>query len=231
MAGIGMGYGSECHLLRCLGRHRNWFDKKVCKKIGADSVNWLDFRFDPTRPWKDAELRGLEFLPENHPILVPWSEFWPRRGNSPNWDAVGKVKFNEGDEYLFVEAKAHIEELFSDCKAKEEGGRAAIKKALEDTKNALGVSSDRDWLNHYYQYANRLTILNFLNKHGVKARLLLVYFLGDSFSPEPSKKFTCPRDEAEWNSALQEQDDYLGLGQSHNLSNYIHKLFVPVAGD
>jgi hypothetical protein len=33
MAEMGAGYGSECHLLRYLGRHRNRFDYLIREKI------------------------------------------------------------------------------------------------------------------------------------------------------------------------------------------------------
>src|SRR5437588_590472 len=54
-AQIGCGYGSECHLLRYLGRHRQCLDKAQCDVIPADEVIWLDFPFDPRRTWPDHE--------------------------------------------------------------------------------------------------------------------------------------------------------------------------------
>lgn len=59
MAEMGAGYGSECHLLRYLGRHRNRFDYLIREKIGAEAVRWLDFHFDPTKVWLDGERKGL----------------------------------------------------------------------------------------------------------------------------------------------------------------------------
>ena len=83
-------------------------------------------------------------------------------------------------------------------------------KALERTKTALGVSSDRDWLHRHYQYANRLTILNFLRENGVATRLLLVYFVGDNLD-----NADCPKDEAGWDVALSAQARSLGLNSAH----------------
>jgi hypothetical protein len=231
MAEIGNGYGSECHLLRFLGRHRRYFNEQVCSAIGAETVDWLDFGFDRTKRWKDAELTGLEFLPSSHPIRTAWSKFWPTRGNAPNWDAVGVATFEKRDEWLLVEAKAHIEELFSDCKASDNGGRALITQALGQTKKSLGVPPDRDWLSRYYQYANRLTVLDFLRSNGMPARLLFVYFTGDSFEPDPMHKFNCPKDEPGWKLALDAQSEWLGLRPVHSLSEYVHKIFIPVVRD
>jgi len=44
MAELGYGYGSEFHLLRMLGRHRNSFDKKILDKLGYQGkrmIGWI----------------------------------------------------------------------------------------------------------------------------------------------------------------------------------------------
>jgi hypothetical protein len=231
MTEIGDGYGSECHLLRFLGRHREYFNKRVSAEIGADAVRWLDFHFDRTKRWMDGERKGLDFLPNGHPALTAWSSYWPSRGNPPNWDAVGEATFQGRNEWLLLEAKAHLGELVSNCRAREGEGRLTITKALERAKNALGVSLDRDWLHQYYQFANRLAILNFLRENGVAARLLFVYFVGDNFDRLPTHNAECPKDQAGWETALSDQARWLGLDKIHPLSNYVHKLFVPVVMD
>jgi len=48
-------YGSECHIFRYLGRHRDRLDAMIRGKIGADAVRWLGFHFDPTKRWLDWE--------------------------------------------------------------------------------------------------------------------------------------------------------------------------------
>ena len=98
-----------------------------------------------------------------------------------------------------------------------------IKKAFDETKQALGVPDGRDWLKGYYQYCNRIAILYFLNKQGVPAHLLYIYFLGDKHEGK-----TCPQHEEEWLEALQAQDEHVGLPQGHKLETQMHKLFLPV---
>lgn len=49
MADMSAGFGSECHLLRYLGRHRNLLDQRVLNLTGADTVTWLDHPFDPNK--------------------------------------------------------------------------------------------------------------------------------------------------------------------------------------
>jgi hypothetical protein len=65
MEQIALGYGSEFHLLRWLGSHRNEFDKRVKGLIQVDNISWLDFDFDENNPIPDKELKGLSFLDPN----------------------------------------------------------------------------------------------------------------------------------------------------------------------
>jgi len=220
---MGDGYGSECHLLRYLGRHRDCFNDMVRSTIGADSVRWLDFHFDPTKRWPDGERKGVDFLRADDPASLAWSRAWPQRGNPPNWDAVGVATINGQNEWLLVEAKAHIGEMISDCQAKDDGGLPVIRATLADVKRDLGIPAEHDWLKRYYQFANRIAVLHLLVRNSANARLLFVYFIGDKRSD-----VSCPQNEAAWEQALTDQDSWLGLTGEHLLSNRIHKLFVPI---
>ncbi len=227
---IGNGYGSDCHLLRFLGRHREFLDQNVSRETRASAVRWLDFGFRPKQgqgDWPDVEIRGLEFLREDSPARRDWEKsYWPQTGNVQNWDAIGQVTVNGHQEWLLVEAKAHIGELKVDWGAKSERGVSMIEAAIEDTKQALGVGHDRDWRKGYYQYCNRLIALNFLNKHGEPAHLLFIYFCGDIRSDGAE----CPSDPAGWTEALEAQDQHVGLPSGHYLEDRVHSLFLQVDG-
>ena len=225
MAEIGHGYGSEWHLLRYLGRHRERLASEVQRVTSCDSVQWLDFPSDPRSKWKDAEWKGLDFLPQESAARGKWAEFWPQTGRPPNWDAVGQVSVNGRREWLLVEAKAHLGEIESSCQASPAGGLDTIRAAFETTKKALGVAPDRDWLSGYYQFCNRVAVLHFLNSHDVLARLLFIYFTGDEF---PGGSVDCPTCEDGWRLALAKQAEHVGLPDGHALSSRIHKLFLPV---
>ena len=225
MARMGDGYGSECHLLRFLGRHRRRLDGAVRDVIGASAVEWLDYPFDPSNRWQDGEWKGVEFLEPENAARQAWATFWPQRGNPPNWDAIGRAQIGGRWEWLLVEAKAHLNELRSDCQASEAGGRPMIRSALDRVKAALGASTEADWLNGYYQYANRLAVLWHLMEHREPARLLFVYFTGDRF---PNAGFACPEDEEGWREALIGRSSKLGLPDDHALAERVHSLFLPV---
>src|SRR5574341_1332421 len=215
MAEMGNGYGSECHLLRYLGRHRDLLNRKVLEVVGGSVVRWLDFHFDSSKKkWQDAEWKGVDFLPDTESAKAEWLTFWPQGGNVPNWDAVGRITTSQREEWLLVEAKAHLAETRSSCGAKSKGGLDQINRAFERTKQALGVSPSRDWLTRYYQYCNRSATLHFLFSHNVDARLLFIYFIGDQGN---SPKFICPQNQLGWAKELKAQDHHVGLPPNHEI--------------
>lgn len=224
MGKIGYGYGSEWHLLRFMGRHRRLLDRRILDVVGGDSIDWLEFGFHLSKPWLDAEIKGLDFLHAEHPARIAWKEWWPQGRGIHNWDAVGKVRFGHVEEWLLVEAKAHLAELRSDCGATSLASRLEIERAFAETKKALSVPEERDWLHGYYQFCNRVAALYFLNEHNAPARLLSIYFLGD----RPLDR-TFPQDEAGWREALRAQEEHVGLAEGHRRDTRIHKLFLPTA--
>jgi hypothetical protein len=171
-------------------------------ETGAASVRWRDFPFDSKKPRFDREWEGLDFLPVGHPARLAWAQYWPQSGTQQNWDAVGQVKIDGADEWLLVEAKAHLGEIESHCGAKESGGLPKIRMAFDKLKGTLGVAEDRDWLNGYYQFANRLAVLDFLGQNGIPARLLFIYFVGD----KRKDGMRCPEVPGQWQETLSNQD-------------------------
>jgi hypothetical protein len=226
MGQIGYGYGSECHLLRWMGRHRKAFDNAVLLAIGrvGSKIEWLDFKFKPGGIWPDAELQGMEFLAENEVLQKEWERFWPVGRGIHNWDSVGWVSSDEIRELLLIEAKAHIEETKTSCQAKDPESIKKIKKAFEIVKNALGVPIEIDWMKDYYQVANRIAALHFLHQQKISSHLLFINFVGDLCGAGRSS----PRSEREWQQVLDVQDRAIGLPKGHLLENWIHKLFLKI---
>jgi hypothetical protein len=228
MGKIGYGYGSEWHLLRYLGCHRNYLSEKVKVATGSQSVNWMDSPFSKTNiPLKqDREFEALEFVSETF-VQSAWNSFWPQTGSAQNWDAVAMVTIDNQPEWLLVEAKSYPGEMRSTCGAKE-SSRQKIFSALEQTSIAVGnhVQAIDHWLSPYYQYANRLAALHFLTnvcKPAIKARLLFVYFCSDSH-----KRVKCPKSEQEWLPDLQKISNHLGIDKDNALMQRVHRLFLPV---
>ena len=212
-----------------MGRHRRLFDAQVSGAVGrhGESIDWLDFKFDPKSIWPDAELKGLEFLYDREGLKSRWESFWPTGRGIQNWDTVGWIGSESNRELLLLEAKSHIAEMKSNCGAGTESTQK-IKRAFESVKQSLSANPDADWTKVYYQAANRVATLYFLEQEGIRTRLLFVFYCGDRF---PFSGKECPGSEEEWTPAIEEQWEHLGLGAGHPLSDRIHKLFLPVASD
>jgi hypothetical protein len=112
----------------------------------------------------------------------------------------------------------------SDCQATGAGGKKKIEAAFEEVKGCLKADEGADWTCTYYQFANRIATLYFLQKHLIPARLLFLYFYGDI----PGRKRECPESPEGWHETLKRVDAHIGLPESHTLIARIHKLFVPV---
>jgi hypothetical protein len=228
MARLNPSYGSELHLLRMLGRHRDYLNRKVCEGTRAEHVEWLDFPSGEKRTDKqgnvlwDREWHQLQFLPPADLAKKAWQAAWPAHRTGHSWDAIGRIRLGMAHEWLLVEAKANTEEMSSGCQAADRAGRSQIERALNATKAELGGAADRDWTQPYYQFCNRLVALHVLSNAGTPARLLYIYFYGDV----GDQRRTCPESEDDWRVALARQDQHVGLPSRHALRHCIHKLFL-----
>jgi hypothetical protein len=229
------GYGSEWHLRQCLtdSVRRAEFDAGVLQAVGGESVTWLVdgpffFRADghqygERRPdGRLAECRGLDFLEPSHAARQEWARVWPKRGNTLNWDAVGGVRVGGADEWLLVEAKAHLGEIESSCGAKQHGGLAQIEAAINRTQNELGIVPRRDWLQGHYQFCNRVVALNHLLAHGVPAHLVFVDFCGDTHFAD---RAMAPQD---WQPSLRALEQHVGRPFPPRVESRLHDVFLNV---
>jgi len=227
MSQIGCGYGSEWHLLRYLGYHRSLLSQKVSKALGAKMVSWLDFPFStngaPLRD--DREFKGLEFLTDIH-ILEKWAHFWPQSGNAQNWDAVGRAVIEGKEAWVLVEAKAHVEEVKSRCGATSSQSRAQIMGILAEVRENLGATEQplEHWLEPYYQFANRLAVLYFLDREGIAAHLVNLYFYGE----RERSGWRCPQNASEWEEVIRNEEAWLGIRRDGGLMERVHHVFLAV---
>ena len=68
----------------------------------------------------------------------------------------------------------------------------------------MGADPRSDWLNGYYQYANRLAHLNFLKSNSVDACLVFLYFTCDG-------EMKGPNSADEWAPFIDAANQHLGL--------------------
>lgn len=227
MTRTGHGYGSDWHLLRYLGRHRETLDRLVARSCGGSDVEWLDYPFSDDPRWRDDRWRGLDFLPESNLARREWAKLWPRGGDAPTWDAVGRVKILGEEEWLLLDAKARLGELSGSCGTRGARNRRQIGSVFQVVKDDLGVPEDADWLEPYCEYCSRIALLHLLNTYGMASHLLFLYFTGDW---EGSSRRRCPRTAAGWTRSIAKLERHVMLPREHALSGRMHSVFLDVAG-
>ena len=63
MAQIGYGYGSEFHLMRFLGHHRDLLELRISQQIEEEGIfKWLDFEFAKEKHVKYKSKKKAEGL-------------------------------------------------------------------------------------------------------------------------------------------------------------------------
>lgn len=224
MSRIGYGYGSEWHLLRYLGYQRAALSRTVAQATSATTVEWLDMPDTPSGETQEWE--GIAFLGIDAVIQQRWTTFWPQRGSAQRWDAVARLHGPAGDEWLLVEAKAHVCELHAPCQAKAAASIAQIDRAFDTTRRSVGATTvpSAAWRGLYYQYANRLAALHFLMHNcgpPIPTRLLCIYFYGDAHP-----RINGPAHAEAWKPALAAMRRELGIDEQAPLMQRVHHLFL-----
>jgi hypothetical protein len=223
--------GSEFHLLRYLGRHRNELNKAILRNTNLNpdldyDMDWIDYGFWDSTVF-DAESRGINFLgnPKIYDkVAKEWIKYWPQTGNCQNWDAVIHLtplvpKSKKIEKWVIVEAKAHLEELKSTSGAGQKS-KIIIENAFKETKDFFGINTENNWLEEYYQLANRLAFIHFMQKNNIDVSLLNIYFINGW--PD-DKKINVPNKNM-WDKKIKEEYNYLGINQ--RAKNYISNLFI-----
>jgi hypothetical protein len=187
---------------------------RLDEAIGLGRLEWLS----PLESDDWAEYRDQAFLDLLGVALEtrPLSSFWPHGG--PVWDGLARTFSGQ---CVLVEAKAHVSEMASTCAAASPASIAKIRAALDETKAVLGVDSERDWCEGFYQYANRLAHAHLMNDlNSVPTHLLFLNFVGDL-------DMNGPATQAEWESAINSAHEALGV--QGKLPAYVREAFVSVA--
>ena len=176
-------------------------------------VSWVSPLSDRYAEYRDEAFLQKLGVELNH---RPLSSFWPARG--PVWDGLGRTS---DDEYLLVEAKAHIGEMVSPASKASPASLAKIERALKETRDFIAPRTTISWSGTFYQITNRLAHLYLLRKlNRIDARLVFLYFVGDTDIGGPATH-------EEWEGAIRVTEAYLGIGR-HKLSPFVHHAFIDV---
>ncbi len=193
--------GSQKWLQHVINRNSAIFSRAIlghCPELDGAELEWLSpLQKDDYAEYQDNDFLDVLGLGKHAPKL---REFWPSRG--PVWDGLGRT--TDGSGYFLIEAKANVPEIISDCGAKSSASVEKIEAALRRTQKWLKADSRLDWTKGFYQYANRLAHLYFLNEIvGARAYLINLYFVHDTTH--------IPTESEAWEAALTLQKKLMGL--------------------
>ena len=208
--------GSLKWIQSCVNAHPHALDTAILAQLPkAKTLTWRS----PLVADEFAEYRDGAFLARLglDRLTSELAAFWPQRG--PQWDALG---ISDAGDILLVEAKAHIDELCSPASAaKAEASTALIRTSLAQTVAALGATPKSNWIDTFYQYANRLAHLHFLRSANVPAWLVLVNFIGDD-------EMGGPRTAREWEAAYRIVNHVLGIREKAPLMRRVLHVYPDV---
>ena len=240
MAQMGLGYGSEFQLLRFMGRHRHELEETIIdalqekqQTINDKNFDWLDFEYSDVNKviTGDRELYGLSFLEKKidkglyDKITSALQKAGSFISNWQHWDAV----FVLDDCFYFVEAKAYPGELYS---TNDHGGssKKEILNFMRENMKPYGIEVDKNWLDSYYQFANRISMMAFLNQNGLNAKAIYIYFEnGYNKRQFIGKEIKTVSDKGagkmEFDEAIQKELSHLNIEKA-NLSELVVHIYI-----
>jgi len=221
--------GSQFHLQNLVNEYPEYLDCLILssnpslREYGLTHPKWVSpIASDDYAEYQDEQF--LEAIGLRH-LSSTLFDFWPTRG--PVWDALATVGGkNGGQGVILLEAKSYTQELGNPNYSCRASGRSLkkIEHSLAIVKKIIGVKPETDWVGDYYQYANRIAHLYFLNIiEQVPTWMVFLYFVGDIEQRGPSNV-------AEWTTALDEMETKLGLPKHHLLDQRIISVFAPAWG-
>ena len=177
--------GSQFLLAVYVNNQSVWLNSQILKssvqllnEINDElAIEWISpLKQDDYKEYRDNFLNVLGISGE-----IP-NDIWPKRG--PVWDGLAKAKGNSGEEIiLLVEAKAHLSEMKSELRATSLDSVIVIRKTFQKFRQRNGIDEKYAdvWENCYYQLANRLIYLDYLNHTlNIKTYLVLINFVDDN---------------------------------------------------
>ena len=156
---------------------------------------------------------GIHSLPKR-----TLAAFWPEGG--PVHDALGKVSDGQ---LLFLEAKAHIGEIFTPGTRATQSSRKLIDKSLNEARHHFAPQSQVAWSNLGYQCANRLAfhyLIHVLNE--LPSHMVFLYFNG------AREMSNAPGSEQEWKRPIRYLHQRLGLPDNFQAPG-VHTVFFDVS--
>ena len=168
---------------------------------------------------------GASLIPHNDPTLL-----WINAGVAALKKYFDGSEIPESKRITNVQKCIRTNDIENVGNNSEHGGsrKKEISKALESAANDItGIAGiGEEWMGQYYQLANRLYIQWVLNKSGISAIQLSLFFCGDV-----NNEYICPKTRAEWQDELLKEKKELRLTTpkaSEFLARHYRELYIDV---
>lgn len=207
--------GSQLQIQIYVNARRTELDAEIRQKIPGlanAQITWLaPLPEDGFREPQDGGFLRLAGLDELEDSL---RTYWPKGG--PVWDGLASFRpQSHRPGVILLEGKSYPEEMKSSCRATNENSRALIQAAITKTRRKLNAERNTAsaWFKRYYQLANRLAHLVWLQDQGVPAWLVLVCFADDARHVATTTRA--------WEEAILAAGDTLGV-DLHDIDGVAH---------
>jgi len=151
---------------------------------------------------------------------ISFQGFWPKGG--PSWDGLAVLEKEDGHKTLLLfEAKSHKGELISYCSAKNPNAIKLICRRLNIAQEELGLNKKADLMIRYYQFANRLAHLHFLQSQKIDVALINILFANDPYWNSKDKTGV-----DDWKKAQLKKMQYFGIDDNFLLTHCIYERII-----
>lgn len=205
--------GSQRLLQATIAQHPDLLNE-VLQESGAikesENITWTSpIAADQFKEFQDQAF--LEKIGVSNSIDYPLNKFWPRKG--PVWDATG---ITSSGRPILLEAKAHIPEAASPASGASPKSMVLIEASLEEARKYFAPRSSAVWLGTFYQYANRLAHLYYLQHlNKIPSVLIFLNFINATEMDGPTSNL-------EWEGAIRLLHTVLGLPKNLERHNVFH---------
>ena len=199
-------------VLRYIENHSEEFRQQVVDATRSNGIKWM--------PGTNGDLRwqGMEFMRAGGKMLAEWDRSWPVDIDQPGWDIMCRVMPGRNSwERVYIWCTTSADQIVGSYTPTSEKSYDKLHQFFSDAQRAFKITGESDWLQRCYPYASRLAVLGFLKNYGSCGRLLFVHCTSSSGT-----------DRSEWEDALNEVHDYLGLTGNSTLERRFHRSFLEV---
>lgn len=210
---------SDNYFARYAAHQTQQLNQAILETMKAKDLQWREAVKSGILPVPPTPFREVDFLGNGKP-RDQWQKEWAGRAPALRWDAVGRIRPRQvGWEWLLVASMADPEELKLRRTKKFAPG---FQRLVEAAKRHYRCPEQADWQEVAPQIAAQYTAFSFLRRSRVCSRMAHVFFYRP---PKSSCKDFATK--AEWQDALRQMRQQMGLSGNSPVEQRCYTVFLP----